>query len=141
MANLTTDQLRALLDRVDEEAREAESANEVAELRAELAELRERLDSSDEQRRALEQTREHVADAGKRVNGEQKTKTKSSSSSSGETKTKRTRPGRKRGQVYQDEPGGPGYVYDGDDEPDEVELVDDETPSGETPDGEGEGES
>jgi hypothetical protein len=38
-----------------------------------------------------------------------------------------TRKGRKRGQLYQDKPGEPGYVYQGEDEPDIVQLdTDDE---------------
>jgi hypothetical protein len=38
----------------------------------------------------------------------------------------RTRPGRKRGQIYQDEPGGAGRIWDKDDEPDRVPIDDDD---------------
>lgn len=35
---------------------------------------------------------------------------------------KHYRPGRKRGQVYQEEAGGAGVIWQGDDEPDRVEI-------------------
>lgn len=39
--------------------------------------------------------------------------------------TKKTRKGRKHGQIYQDSPGEPGYVYQGEDEPDIVVIEED----------------
>lgn len=135
MAELTTERLRGLLDEIDQEAKDAESKSEVEQLRAELAEVREiaeRSQLSDEDRAALARIRERLDTADDRIddagNGGKPRGKKPPAA--GDDKSKRTRPGRKRGHVYQDGPGEPGYVYDGDDEPDEVELPDDESGEG-----------
>lgn len=125
MAAIDTARLRGLLDEIDADAKAADTQGELDQVKAELAELRELIAKLPDEIQASLQAK--VAAASDTV-AEADADVDPAAVPAGDPpapKARRTRPGRKRGQVYQDKPGEPGYVWDGDDEPDEVELEDD----------------
>jgi len=118
---LTAAHLRKLADELEAEEQEAERKLRETEDEKEKRELRERLE-------ALEARERQVEEALKETEDQEEVEPQSLRvvDEPGKEPKKKTRPGRKRGQVYQDKPGEPGYVWDGDDEPDEVEIDDDQ---------------
>ena len=103
---------------LDRAEKEKQSEERIAKLEAELADIRE---ERQENRHAIAQQKKE--DAGAKTEDAE-------GEGDDEVTAKRkakTRPGRKRGMVYQDEKTGEGYVYDGDDEDDQVEENEEET--------------
>lgn len=120
MPEITTERLRALLDEIDAETKDADSAAELETLKARLDKIEAALPTlglSKEQRQLLDDA---LADAEREVDDAQEELEEEGGEQS-ERKPKMRR-GRKRGMVYQDRPGEPGYVFQGDDEPDLVPV-------------------
>lgn len=124
---LTSAHLREMADRLDAEEAEAqreladaETAEERTAIRAEIDELKRR-NAELEQRIAAGASSSNSSDADE--GDEEEGDEEEGDDELDQARTRRrTRAGRKRGQVYQDSPGEPGYVYQGDDEPDRVPL-------------------
>lgn len=111
------DELRAEEEAAQREKRDADTAAEreaadarIAKLESELAELREQAASPPPPAAESGPDGEEDDDEDEEGEGERKP---------------RMRKGRKHGQVYQDERGGMGYVYQGEDEPDLVPADED----------------
>lgn len=128
MMPLTAAHLRALADQLDQEEadakaklEQAETAEEREAIRKEIADLRDELAKVKEERAELDRVEDESAGEGNDSESDS-----GDSDEVGERRKRKTRPGRKRGQLYQDAPGEAGYIYDGEDEPDEVEI-DEET--------------
>ena len=110
-ADERADRERAIEERIAELEREranGSSSSSSSDAQATIAELRQRLD-------ALEAADDRDPESSS------SSSSSSSSDDGGAPPTPKTRPGRKRGMVYAGA-DGMGYVYDGDDEPDEVPL-------------------
>lgn len=108
------DELRAEEEATQREIAQAETADEREKLRAELDELRT---SHAEVMEELRQLRGS--------GGPPPPPPDPSPNPEGDPDpdpAKLYRPGRKHGQLYQEEDGGPGVIWQGDDEPDRVEV-------------------
>lgn len=116
---LSSAHLRRLADELDAEERaerqelaEAETAEERAEIRDRIAKLEARNEELERQLAGRETPEPAEPEEPEPDEDEDEP----------EAAKPRMRRGRKRGQVYQDRKGEPGYVFQGDDEPDLVPV-------------------
>lgn len=110
-----------MLARVQAREEKAKRELEDAETKTERQEIRERIEALEARNAELEVQLAAASKTAERPDVEDDSDDDGDSDSEAERKP-RMRKGRKHGNVYQDTPGGVGYVYQGDDEPDLVPV-------------------
>ena len=126
MAGLDAARLRALADELDREEAEAKRELEQADSQRERDELRRELDELKAKSARLEEQIRRAAAAPTNDDDDSSDDDDDSSDDDDELENRRQRrrfrEGRKRGAVYTNPETGMGEVWNGDDEPDRVEV-------------------
>jgi hypothetical protein len=113
---LDSARLRKLADELEAEELEAEREKRDAETTAEKEKAEQRIEALEQQLAELKTQRE----------AEPEPEPDDDETGTEDEARPKMRRGRKRGQVYQDRKGEPGYVYQGEDEPDLVPVEDED---------------